>query len=111
MHVILHFALPFPPENCDVHRHPIPIETVIRGIFAITIRVLTWCLMTIHSHWTNASPMVPRPVPMAGICIQRNGPYESAWDWRVLVLVFCVTLKCDCRQSLCKDSSRTPRLH
>ena len=36
----------------------------------------------------------------ARTCIHCNGPYESAWDRRVLVLVSCVILRCGYRPSL-----------
>src|SRR6202051_2068856 len=42
----------------------------------------------------------------AGTCNQSYGPYESAWDCQVLLLVFFATSKCGYRQSLYKDSSR-----
>ena len=47
----------------------------------------------------------------ARTCIQRDGPYESAGDGLVVVLVFCVTSKYGYRQSLYKDSSGIPTLH
>src|SRR5258707_8218107 len=47
----------------------------------------------------------------ARTCIQRNEPYESAWDGRVLILVSCATSECGYPRSLYTDSSGIPTLH
>jgi hypothetical protein len=74
---------------------------------------LTCVLFSLNLSVCNiASKLPPRcAASRARTCIQRNEPYESAWDGRVLILVFVVISKCGYRRSLYTDSSRIPTPH
>src|SRR5260370_4168528 len=66
---------------------------------------LTCVLFSLNVFVCNIASKLP-PVCAASrarTCIHCDGPYESAWDRRVLVFVFFVILKCGYHQSLFTD--------
>jgi hypothetical protein len=69
----------------------IPIKTAILGF--LLSRLGFYPRTSCRSTYTGPTShrWSPRTSPTAETCIPRGGPYESAWDWRVLVLVFFVT--------------------
>ena len=97
-------------------RHPAwrrPLATEDTPVHLSAQIVTGSCLFSLNLFVRNiASKLPPRcAASRARTCIHSNGPYESAWDRRVLVLVSCVILRCGYRRSLYTDSFRIPTLH